>query len=224
MRSQFLLYLIFLILLSSCHKKEVETVRFSGIVIDAKDNLPMPNVLTKIYLDIYHPTSQESFMDSTWTDNDGFYDMSLDCLGHTSYSIYSYKDGYLTELLNSTVIKTKPIGNSITIIDTITIWRTATLKIDCNIIDYNWTYVINKTIDRPIETIDSLRFFQPRSYEIDTSIYPQELILTFLYDFNHQVNISWYKYNPYFDTIFNEEIRIIDLVPLDTTFINLELE
>ena len=215
MRLQSILSLIFLILLSSCHKKEVDTVRFSGIVIDAKDNLPMPNVLARLQLYYTGDINSTSLQDSIWTDDLGSYEFSVRQTDYNSYYIFTYKAGYMLNLPCGIFgVAGKSINNSKINYDTIVIGRKGVLKINFNILDTNWTYVISS----------SSACYDTRNYKVDVNYLSQELTFKYLYDDNHQVNVSWYKYDWNYDTIFNEEFKIIDLIPMDTSYLTLDLK
>lgn len=86
--------LILFFSLVSC-KKENDKIEFNGIVIDMKDNTPMPNVLVKIYLSNMDMNNNQSMTDSTWTNGKGEYEFTIKRKEYKDYHVSAHKEKFM---------------------------------------------------------------------------------------------------------------------------------
>lgn len=93
-RSLMIFTLILFFSLVSC-KKENDKIEFNGIVIDMKENTPMPNVLVKIYLSNLDPDNDQFMIDSTWTNDVGEYEFTIKRRGFKDYHVSAFKDNFM---------------------------------------------------------------------------------------------------------------------------------
>jgi len=231
MKQTIFVTLMILVLFSSCNKDKSETVIFSGVVIDMKDNTPMPNVFTTLTVDIGEWNHPRYVLDSTYTNEQGRYEFSVWLDGYLSYAVFPKKEGYSGEV-NSVHVRaddyrifgyaTREIDHSTAHEDSIAIGRIASIHLNLNGCVPYWTYEIEFYAQNPgglsdiPHPLNSLMFNDCDSLE--------NHLLTYLYDPNHQIYLNWFRYNSEEDTIFSNDLKIVDLIPLDTVNVDLELE
>lgn len=232
MKLRVLLLLTISLLFVAC-EKETGNLRFYGILIDAKDNSPVPGT----EIGYFGPGSIgiRPVKDTVWTDNSGVFHFLFPERERGFCQIFPIKEGYSDHIPNRAMMKLYNLERDFVTMDTITIWRTALLTIDLNGLDSTYQYLITSSIDRET-TPDSLELYLPLPHAIDPDGYEYSLdgslynwprnTITYLYDFSPRVNIFWQKFRlGEYDTIFGEsgeESIPVDLAPQDTVFISLD--
>ena len=70
MKQTLFIGLMLLLFIYACGKQKIESIQFSGIVLDAESGEPIPGVFTSLLLSNIDEFLPPQFHDSTWTDSD----------------------------------------------------------------------------------------------------------------------------------------------------------
>ncbi len=213
-----------LVILSSCEKQVDTLVQFEGIVIDAKDKNPLSNATVKL-IRVNDTRSFTSVKDSTVTDINCFYNFSFDGNDYNTYTVSAEKDRYTAWSSGKYIIVIpKQISKTNVNIDTVIIGRESLLKLyihsELENNDFD-NYLLLTNTNFTIEPIDYLSY---RRYYLPPGYFDTTIVEKYLYDYNHHISISRSKQYFQYDSTYYEIIDEVDLIPLDTTYLSLELQ
>ena len=159
MKKALVFFLAFVLVYGSCNKNDNE-IKFKGIVLDLKDNMPIPNVLTEIFVSNGNPDNFISMSKSTWTNSEGEYEFIINSKDFTQYYVRAYKDQYVQ--FSSTegrwgrafYYNSPNIDEFLLNYDTITLGRETILKTKLDILDTTNLYAIDFSENLPPDSID----------------------------------------------------------------------
>lgn len=235
MKKVLIFVLAFILAFGSCKKTDTE-IEFKGIVLDLKDNMPIPNVLTEIFVSNGNPDNLISMSKSTWTNSDGEYEFIINSKDFTQYSVRAYKDQYVQFSSvegrwwgRAFYYNSPNIDEFLLNYDTITLGRETVLKIKIDILDTTNWYAIDFSDNLPPDSIDQY-YIDPLTYDtvnvyalFNTLNYSTDPIINiYQYDIYKQRYVSWYKKDGHL--LIRHETVLAEFTPFDTCYVDLVLE
>jgi len=224
MKIRIILNLFIVFAFVSCKKTETKKmVSLTGVVMDYDNNTVFPNVRTGLGRLVYkYPHSYYITEDSTRTNSNGVFQFSHPYNeGDLYFYLSAYKNGYAQ--------KYQRLASSLSGVDaaaiqkdTLFIGQATFLSILIKNNSGNKRYVIECNMNIPPESFDSLADYNPIQYHIHEYDSARIIIDRYLYKDNHLVYISWREtYNK--RGVLNKTTEVIQMTPMDTTFITLNL-
>ncbi len=223
--------------LGSCNKKNQE-IEFNGVVLDVKDNSPMPNVLTTLLVSntVNNPDDYKTLTESTWTNSNGEYEFIITRKDFTQYYVTAHKDQYVQFARNefnehwgrAFYYNNYPnIDEFLLNYDTINLGRETILKTKLDILDTSNLYALKFSSNLPLDSIehnlnDSLSLISFLWTFNSTIGFNDKIVNIYQYDIYPQRYVSWYKHEG--EYFYRKETVVAELIPFDATYVNFVLE
>lgn len=224
-----LFFIFILIFLVSCKKKVDTIIQFEGIVLNAKDNMPISNVTVKLLQGQYIERSNSVIEYSTMTDINGNYNFLIENYEYDTYFVKTEKDRYVDKHFgtNGMIIHGRKVSKTSVNVDTLIIGREGLLKINIHANFENDEYeniLLFSSAFGPTGTIDTIDFVRCRRNYLPVGNYDTTIVEKYLYDYNHEIILTLRSENLHNHITNYEILERVDLLPLDTTYVSLVLK